>query len=97
MSKKPIVTDGIAKKTADTLGLDLGKYPLKLWKFALNVELEHGRRSNLTNVTDDDMLKTSKIALAHIQEFPDYYQRLKIMEQNAEKYWKKKEKPDLMK
>ena len=99
MSKKPkpIVTNEIARKTASSLGLDLKKYPLTLWKFALTIELEHGRRNDLTNVTNDDMLTTAKIALAHIKEYPDYYQRLKIMEQDAEKYWKKNKKPNLMK
>ena len=47
------------------------------------VELEHGLRDHLTNVTDDKPLMTAKIALAHLREFPDYYTRLERMEQEA--------------
>ena len=43
-----------------------------------------------TIVTDDDPLMTGKIALAHLNEFPDYYTRLKKMEDEAEEYWEKK-------
>jgi hypothetical protein len=44
------------------------------------VELEHGRRDPATNVTDDDPETTAKIALAHLNELPDYYDRLAVME-----------------
>ena len=30
---------------------------------------------------------TGKIALAHLNKYPDYYNRLNIMEEEAEKYW----------
>jgi len=44
----------------------------------------------LTNVTNDDSLVTGKIALAHLNEFPDYYDRLEKMEEEADKFWEKK-------
>lgn len=44
----------------------------------LDVELEHGKRSPSTNVTQDDEVLTGKIALAHLNEFPDYYTRYLI-------------------
>ena len=37
----------------------------------------------MTNVTDSDPLVTGKIALAHLNEFPDYYTRLERMEEEA--------------
>jgi hypothetical protein len=46
----------------------------------LDVELEHGLRDAATNVTDDDPTLTGKIALAHLNELPDYYTRLAIMQ-----------------
>jgi hypothetical protein len=55
----------------------------------MNVELEHGIRDPFANVTNDDIILTGKIALAHLNEFPDYYTRLKKMEDEAEKFWKK--------
>lgn len=59
----------------------------------MNIEMEHGSISSLTNVTNDNLLLTGKIALAHILEYPDYYDRLKRMEKDAELYWKTKSKP----
>jgi hypothetical protein len=49
----------------------------------MDVELEHGLRDLLTNVTDDAPVVTGKIALAHLNEFPDYYTRLEQMEEQA--------------
>jgi hypothetical protein len=47
------------------------------------VELEHGVRNVVTNVTNDDLVLTGKIALAHLHELPDYYTRLMRMEEEA--------------
>jgi len=55
----------------------------------MDVELEHGTRDSLTNVTNDDPLMIGKIALAHLNEFPDYYDRLEKMEREAEEFWEK--------
>ena len=41
-------------------------------------------RDPQTNVTDDDVIMTAKIARAHLNEFPDYYTRLARMEAEAE-------------
>ena len=56
----------------------------------MDVEIEHGNGNPVTNVTNDDPLITAKIALAHLNEFPDYYIRLKKMENEAEDYWMNK-------
>jgi len=45
-----------------------------------------------TDVTHDDALLTGKIALAHLNEFPDYYDRLEVMEQEAEAFWEDKKR-----
>jgi Protein of unknown function (DUF5661) len=39
----------------------------------MDVELEHGLHDSSMNVTGDDPVFTGKIALAHLNEFPDYY------------------------
>lgn len=57
----------------------------------MDVELEHGTENSITFVTNDDSLMTGKIALAHLNEFPDYYTRLDKMEEEAEAYWQSKE------
>lgn len=71
------------------LGIDFTKYRFDLHEFwmGVNTELEHGRQNPQTDVTGDDPLLTGKIALAHLNEFPDYYKRLKVMEDEAKAHW----------
>jgi len=69
--------------------------PVSIIKYGMNVELEHGTEFPISNITNDNLEMTFKITLAHLLEFPDYYQRLKKMEDNAEKYWKNKKKPSI--
>lgn len=75
-----------AEEVAGLLGLDFTQEDFGVVDFAagLNIELEHGRRDPATNVTDDDRIITGKIALAHLREIPDYYDRLAEMEAEAE-------------
>lgn len=81
------------KKYIIKYNINLKKVPLKWILYGINVELEHGKKiSKMTNVTGDSLELTFKIALAHLIEFPDYYQRLKKMEQQAAKEWKNKDK-----
>ena len=83
----------VAKK----LGLDINnKKYLKQFIKGCHVELEHGTENPLTNITDDNLILTGKIALAHMLEYPDYYVRLKKMEKDAHKYWKNKKRPEFM-
>lgn len=39
----------------------------------MNIEKEHGLIEPKTNVTNDDIITTAKIALAHLNEYPNYY------------------------
>jgi hypothetical protein len=76
-----------ARWIGDELGVDWRVVDFDEFRRGMEVELEHGRRNPVTNVTNDDLLMTGKIALAHLAEFPDYYQRLARMEAEAEAYW----------
>ena len=58
---------------ANILGITFDKFSLEEFLVGINIEKEHGKTNPLTNVTDDDLIKTSKIALAHLKEFPNYY------------------------
>lgn len=82
-SKKHITTEE-AKLIGEKLGLDWSKFGVEQYRMGMEVELEHGSVDPLTNVTNDDLLLTGKIALAHLNEFPDYYTRLSKMEKEAE-------------
>jgi hypothetical protein len=61
----------------------------------MDVEMEHGTRYSDLNVTGDDPVLTAKIALAHLREFPDYYERLERMEKKAEAAWALKDDASL--
>jgi len=76
-----------AKKIGDSLGIKWDKFDIEQFRRGMDVELEHGSENSVTNVTNDDPLLTGKIALAHLNEFPDYYTRLDKMEEEAETYW----------
>jgi hypothetical protein len=75
-----------ARRIGESLGIDWATSPFDAEQFlaGLKVELEHGRRDPKTDVTHDDPITTGKIALAHLNEFPDYYTRLEKMEREAE-------------
>lgn len=72
-----------AKKIGDEIGMDWNKYNLEEFRMGLAVEMEHGDHDPETNVTNSDPIITGKIAWAHLKEIPDYYTRLKKMEQEA--------------
>lgn len=62
-------------KVARFLNIKFDKYPFEDFKRGIIVELEHGKINPKTNVTDDDLLKTAKVALAHLNEYPNYYNK----------------------
>ncbi|HSB66965.1 MAG TPA: DUF5661 family protein [Anaerolineales bacterium] len=78
-----------AKQIGDSLGIDWKKFSVEQFRMGLEVELEHGTIDPKTNVTNDDLLLTGKIASAHLNEFPDYYTRLEKMEKEADLFWAK--------
>ena len=82
-SKKHFTTEE-AKRIGEALGIDWSKFYVEQYRMGLDVELEHGLVDPHTNVTNDDPMMTGKIALAHLNEFPDYYTRLEKMEREAE-------------
>lgn len=85
MTAKKHFSAKIAKQIGDQLGIDWSKFDVEQFRIGMDVELEHGLINPQTNVTNDDSLITGKIALAHLNEFPDYYTRLTKMEEEAEK------------
>ncbi len=84
MTTKKYFTNEDAKRIGETIGIDWSKFDVDQFRMGLDIELEHGLVDPNTNVTDDDEIITGKIALAHLNEFPDYYTRLEKMEREAE-------------
>ena len=76
-----------ATQIGKELGIDWASSPFGVEEFraGMDVELEHGSHDPNTNVTGDDPLVTGKIALAHLNEFADYYTRLERMEEDAKR------------
>jgi hypothetical protein len=90
MSTKKSFTTEQAREIGEKLGVKWDKFDVEQFRMGMDVELEHGTVDPNTNVSNDDPLITGKIALAHLNEFPDYYTRLYEMEEEAEKFWENK-------
>ncbi len=78
----PVVDLEMAQRAADAIGIDFAHeaFGLEALRRGMTVEFEHGRRSPETNLTNDDPVLTARIALAHLRELPDYYDRLATIE-----------------
>ena len=78
-----------ARVAGERIGIDwlTSPFDVEQFRMGMDVELEHGTRDAETDVTNDEETVTAKIARAHLNEFPDYYTRLAIMEAEAEAYW----------
>jgi hypothetical protein len=85
MTGRASFTEDEARRVGEQIGIDWETAPFDIEQFrmGMDVELEHGLHDPATNVTGDDAVVTGKIALAHLNEFPDYYTRLARMEEEA--------------
>jgi len=72
----------------DKLNLNWLSISKEDWNLGMNIELEHGLRNPITNISNNNPLILGKIALAHVIEIPDYYRRLHEMEETGQKKWK---------
>ena len=89
MSERKSFTAEEARRFGSEIGIDWAAAPFDVEQFrqGMDVELEHGLHDSATNVSDDDPHITARIALAHLNEFPDYYTRLERMEEEAKREW----------
>jgi len=83
MSPKRVIAAAEARAIGSRLGIDWAQVNFEQFRRGLEVELEHGARDPQTNVTNDDLDVTAKIAWAHLKEIGDYYTRLDAMEAAA--------------
>ena len=87
MTERQRTTIEEATRVGNAIGVDWSRYDIEQFRAGMDVEFEHGAHDPQTNVTGDDPIITGKIALAHMKEFPDYYERLERMEQEAHREW----------
>ena len=80
-----------ARLSDDTVADLIDKYlintdvvPFDVVKKAIQTEMEHH------DIIGYDPEYALRIALAHLREFPDYYQRLSRMEHGATQFWEHK-------
>jgi len=92
MSPGKQFTEEEAQRIGGQLGISWEEVDFEEFRMGLGVELEHGSRDPVTNVTDDNEILTGKIALAHLREFPDYYTRLGKLEKEAQEYWSQRKR-----
>jgi hypothetical protein len=90
MTEARHTTPEAARRVGDEIGVAWESFDLEQFRFGMDVEFEHGSHDPQTDVTGDDPVLTGKIAFAHMKEFPDYYERLKRMEAEAEREWASK-------
>ena len=83
MTEKNYFTPERAREIGESLGIDWSRFSVEQFRMGMLVEMEHGLENPITDVTGNDPLLTGKIALAHLNEFADYYTRLQKMEQEA--------------
>lgn len=83
MAAKQQFTTEQALEIGNKMGIDWDRFNVEQFRIGLNVELEHGLNAPSTDVTGNDPILTGKIALAHLNEYADYYTRLKRMEREA--------------
>ncbi|MGD2103295.1 MAG: hypothetical protein PVG83_13775 [Acidimicrobiia bacterium] len=90
-------TTADAGRALTVIGLDISseRFDVEQVRKGMDVELEHGTRFPDLDVTGDDPVITAKIALAHLREFPDYYERLEAMEREADAAWAVMLDPDM--
>lgn len=87
------ITKTQAKQLAIKYNINLEIIKFEEWQYGLNIELEHGKKFGaITNITNDNLDLTTRIVIAHLTEFPDYYKRLQKMESAADLYWIKHNK-----
>ena len=87
MTETQRTTSDEARRVGDEIGVDWSRFDLEQFRLGMDVEYEHGSHDPQTDVTGDDPIVTGKIALAHMKEFPDYYERLERMEEEATRDW----------
>lgn len=84
MSGKRQISVEEARSVGTQLGINWTQIDMEQFRRGLEVELEHGVHDPETNVTNDDLNLTGKIAWAHLKEIRDYYARLDRLESEAE-------------
>ena len=83
--QKPISLDQ-AQRVGESLHIDWEQVDLEKFRQGLMEKHEAGALDPETGLTYDSVLLTGKVVLAHMQEFPDYLNRLAKLKQEVDEY-----------
>lgn len=84
----PDLTLKKAHEIGQIIGIDWSRFDLGELRQGIKEEMEHGTLyGDDTRVHDDSYTAAGRIALAHLKEVPDYYQRLEDLEKDSKETW----------
>jgi hypothetical protein len=89
------VTKAETLKLAKKYKINLDVISLDTFQYGINTELEEHNKKGKFNVVKGSKDTAAKIAIGHLLEYSDYYNRLEKMELSAEKYWSRRHKPSI--
>lgn len=72
--KKPTLK--LLRQIVKSIGVHRLPFDIRELQKGFMIEAEHGTVNPITNVTNDDPVLTTKIAMAHLFENPNYYKIL---------------------
>jgi hypothetical protein len=73
-------TEELIRRIAKKLGIDISDFDMNELVMGMEVEMEHGSSNDKTDITGDNPEATFKIVMAHMNESPKYYSKLKKVE-----------------
>jgi hypothetical protein len=76
-----------AKEIGDALSIDWRAIAFDQFHTGLEAELVRTVGDARTATSQEDALITGRIAMAHLQEHPDYYVQMSAMEKETDAYW----------
>ncbi len=90
------ITKSIAMKFIRKYNININVLSIETIIHGMKIELEHGKQYGFkTNITNNNLELTFRIALAHLTEYPNYYEYLEKAEDKLKKYWLHKKKPSI--
>jgi hypothetical protein len=73
------ITLSEAEHIGDSLGVLWDRFDVEQFRMGLSIESAHAGPAPLTEGAHDALKVTGKIALAHLNQLPDYYTQLAVM------------------
>lgn len=77
---KYIIDEELVQMITSYFNINLGKIKIDSLIKGMLVELEHGTKNPLLNITHNNLVMTYKLALLHLLSHEEYYEALEIMD-----------------